>query len=243
MEQFYKAGLTEYDKYHYSHMPRINTVSQIKTLFSPEVKKQIEDHDALGAFGGNLPDNFSDWHHLCKAQWLEARSLLAGYLLSSQGDRVSAANSVEGRFPFLDHRLVEFASTIPPGYKIRGLNEKFVLKRAMKDDIPADITNRVKQPYMAPDSNCFVQENSPDYVREMFSKEMVAKAGLFNHKSLERLVNKCRRQSDRHLSFRDNMAFVGSLSSQLLWYQFIENFKMPEAIKADQFSVYMDKTV
>lgn len=242
LEQFYKAGLTEYDQYHYSHMPRISTVSQIKTLFTSGVKEQIGDHDAIAAYAANLPDSFADWHHLSRAQWLEARSLLAGYLLSSQGDRVSAANSIEGRFPFLDHRLVEFAAAIPPGYKIRGLNEKYVLKRAVKDDIPSSITDRVKQPYMAPDSNCFVQADSPQYVAEMFSPGMIAKAGLFSQAPLERLIQKCRRLSDQHLSFRDNMAFVGALSTQLLWYHFIEHYERPEPIPFDQFSVMIDHT-
>ena len=243
MEQFYKVGLTDYDQYHYSHMPRINTVRQIKTLFSAEVRKQINGHDAVAAYGNDLPDDFSNWHHLSRAQWLESRSLLAGYLLSSQGDRVSAAHSIEGRFPFLDHRLVEFAATIPPGYKIRGLKEKFVLKRAMLNDVPPEIRDRVKQPYMAPDSNCFVQSDSPEYVNEMFSPGLVAKAGLFSQKPLDRLVQKCRRLSGSHLSFRDNMAFVGTLSTQLLWYHFIENFQMPEPIKRDQFSVFEDRSV
>jgi asparagine synthase (glutamine-hydrolysing) len=243
LEQFYKTGLNEFDKYHYSHMPRINTVSQIKTMFAADVRECTKDHDAIASYSKNLPDDFSEWHHLSKAQWLEARSLLAGYLLSSQGDRVLAANSIEGRFPFLDHRLVEFASTIPPGYKMRGLNEKFVLKKAMQADIPDNIIKRVKQPYMAPDSNCFVQDDSPEYVNEMFSSEMVSRAGIFNEKSLERLVQKCRRLSGTHLSFRDNMAFVGALSTQLLWYHFIDNFQMPEPIEKDKFSVYVDKTV
>jgi len=153
-----------------------------------------------------------------------------------------AANSIEGRFPFLDHRLVEFAATIPPGYKIRGLNEKYVLKRAMSKDLPDNIIARVKQPYMAPDSNCFVQDDSPEYVKEMLSSEMVSKAGLFSPVPLERLIQKCRRLSRTHLSFRDNMAFVGTLSTQLLWYHFVEDFQIPEPIKPDQFSVMIDKT-
>lgn len=243
LEQFYKTGLEDFDKYHYSHMPRLSTVSQAKTLFSAETKKAIEGHDAISAYGKNLPDRFDDWHHLARAQFLEAKSLLAGYLLSSQGDRVSAANSIEGRFPFLDHRLVEFAAAIPPGYKIRGLNEKFVLKKAMAGELPANITNRVKQPYMAPDSNCFVQPDSPEYVQELLSSEMITRAGIFSEVGVERLHRKCRRMADKHLSFRDNMAFVGMLSTQLLWYQFIEKFEMPAGLPRDDFKVWVDKTL
>ena len=124
LETFYKRGLAEIDKFHFSHMPRIYTTSRIKDFFTPDVHDSLSDYDSLATLESNLPDGFNKWHHLAKAQYLEANTLLSGYLLSSQGDRMAMANSIEGRFPFLDHRLVEFAATIPPWYKIRGLNEK-----------------------------------------------------------------------------------------------------------------------
>jgi asparagine synthase (glutamine-hydrolysing) len=164
--------------------------------------------------------------------------LLAGYLLSSQGDRVSAANSVEGRFPFLDHRVVEFAASIPPGYKIHGLNEKYVLKKAMRPEIPSEILERVKQPYMAPDSNCFVQADSPDYVAELLSETALTHSALFNPKAVGLLYKKCRRGAGTHLSFKDNMAFVGILSMQLLANQYLDNFELPDAPDRDEFAVW-----
>ena len=75
-----------------------------------------------------LPRDFDRYDHLGKAQWLESVIFMSGYLLSSQGDRVSMANSVEGRYPFLDYRVIEFAATLPSDYKLHGLNEKFILK-------------------------------------------------------------------------------------------------------------------
>ncbi len=68
------------------------------------------------------------------AQYLESKTLLANYLLSSQGDRMAMAHSIEGRFPFLDHRLVEFACTIPVSLRMKVLNEKNILKKAMGVD-------------------------------------------------------------------------------------------------------------
>ena len=59
---------------------------------------------------------------------IEVRTLLSGYLLSSQGDRMLMANSVEGRFPFLDRRVVALAESLPAAYKLRVLDEKHVLK-------------------------------------------------------------------------------------------------------------------
>lgn len=242
LEEFYKTGLDRIADFHFSHMPRINTTTRIKDFFSDETKNRVADHDAVAAFGRDLPDNFDNWHHLSRAQYLECKSLLAGYLLSSQGDRVSAANSVEGRFPFLDHRIAEFGATIPPLYKIFGLNEKFLLKRAMQPEIPKEILQRVKQPYMAPDSNCFVQSDSPDYVMDMLSESALESTGLFNPKSVGMLVKKCRRGAAAHLSFRDNMSFVGILSTQLLVKHFIDEFQMPKSPDRDAFTVWHEMT-
>lgn len=242
VEQFYKAGIDQTDRYYFSHIPRINTTSKIKDLFSAETKAAVADHDTLAAFGRDLPEGFASWHHLARAQFLEAKSLLAGYLLSSQGDRVAAANSIEGRFPFLDHRVVEFAATIPPGYKIYGLNEKYILKKAMADALPKNITERVKQPYMAPDSNCFVQPDSPAYIDEMLSEEALTRRGIFNPAAVTKLRNKCTRFADTHLSFKDNMAFVGILSTQLLGHLYVDTFTPPDVPARDAFTVWHDET-
>ncbi len=240
LETFYKAGLGDIDKFYFSHYPRINTTTKVKEFFSDEVKTKLAGNDSLGVFGRDLPDNFHRWHHLCRAQYLEAKSLLAGYLLSSQGDRVGAANSIEGRFPFLDHRVVEFAATIPPLYKIHGLKEKFLLKKAMLKELPKEIIARVKQPYMAPDSNSFVQPDSPAYVAEIMSENALRQSGLFNPGPVQKLRKKCETLSHAHLSFKDNMSFIGILSTQL-WHQlYIQDYRPAEPIPRDKFSIWKE---
>lgn len=241
LEAFYKAGLQQHDQYHYSHMQRINTTSKLKDFFTEDVKAALVGEDALDAFGSNLPVGFGSWHHLLRAQYLESRSLLSGYLLSSQGDRMAAAHAVESRFPFLDHRVVEFAAQIPPWYKIRGLNEKFVLKRAMRRELPQQITQRVKQPYMAPDSNCFFQDNPPGYLSRVLSESSLKKTGLFQPRAVQALVAKCGRLKHAHLSFRDNMAFIGILSTQILAERLIEDFSRPEPLPRIKFKVWVQK--
>ncbi len=240
LETFYKAGLSKTDEYYFSHIPRINTTSKIKDFFSDDVCEAVGGYDAIGSYKKDLPEDFFSWHHLVRAQYLEARSLLAGYLLSSQGDRVAAANSVEGRFPFLDHRVVEFAATIPPLYKIHGLKEKFVLKKAMQKELPRQIVDRVKQPYMAPDSNSFVQDDSPEYIAAMLSPDNLKRVGIFKPEPVIKLGEKCKKLSHAHLSFKDNMSFIGILSTQLLHQYYIENFKCPDSPSRDVFTVYHD---
>lgn len=242
LETFYKEGLDDTDAYYYSHVQRIMTTSKVKSFFTKGVKEQVGEYDALAVFSRELPENFDRLHHLAKAQYLEARSLLSGYLLSSQGDRVAAAHGVEGRYPFLDHRVVEFAATIPPGLKIMGLKEKFILKKAMARELPKSILNRVKQPYMAPDSNSFVQPDSPDYINDLLSEDAIGRAGLFVPNMVSKLREKCTRLSHAHLSFKDNMSFVGILSTQLLVSRFIENFEQPAPIRRADCRVWQDNT-
>jgi asparagine synthase (glutamine-hydrolysing) len=242
LEAFYKTGLSDTDKYYFSHMPRMATATMIKNFYSADTKQRVQNHDAQAAFGRDLPPNFFRWHHLSRAQWLEARSLLAGYILSSQGDRVSAANAVEGRFPFLDHRVAEFAATVPPWHKILGLNEKFILKKAMAPELPKNILARVKQPYMAPDSNSFVQSDSPAYVRELLSEQAISHSGVFSPDAVTKLYGKCAKMSDKHLSFKDNMSFVAVLSTQLLCHHYLENFRPADPLPRTAFKVWLDQS-
>jgi asparagine synthase (glutamine-hydrolysing) len=240
LETFYKAGLGEIDKYYFSHIPRINTTTKIKDYFVGTIKEELCGYDALRAFEPQLSGNFLGWHHLARAQYLEARSLLSGYLLSSQGDRVTAGHSVEGRFPFLDPRVVELGTRIPPWHKILGLKEKMVLKKAMRQELPREITTRVKQPYMAPDSNSFMQPDSPEYVKDMFNEEAMGRFGVFEPRYVARLYEKCRNLSHAHLSFKDNMSFIGILSTHLLIDQYIDRFRSAPGPKREAFKVWQD---
>ena len=147
---------------------------------------------------------------------------MANYLLSSQGDRMAMANSVEGRFPFLDHRVVEFAGRIPTRYKMKALNEKNILKQAVGDILPASIVKRKKQPYMAPDIMSFFGDAEPDYLEYYLSDNLLKEAGMFRPKAVAQLLGKCRRKSRQ--GFKENMAFVGILSSQIVYEKMVKGF-------------------
>jgi asparagine synthase (glutamine-hydrolysing) len=157
----------------------------------------------------------SNWAGLSRDQYVEVQTLLFGYLLSSQGDRVAMANSVEGRVPFLDHRVIEFANALPPRYKLRGLREKAILRKAVEDLLPPKILNRVKQPYRAPDNQSFFRDGQASaLVQDLLSTERIRSAGYFDSTLVGRLVDKCR--AGKAIGFADNMAFVGILSTMLV---------------------------
>jgi asparagine synthase (glutamine-hydrolysing) len=220
LEAFFGSRLDSPDDALYSHLPRFRTTAGAKLFFSGELRKSLRGYDALADLRERLPADFGRWHPLSQAQYLETAHLLPGYILSSQGDRVAMAHAVEGRFPFLDHRVVEFAARIPPKLKIRGLREKHILREAMKDLLPPHIGNRTKQPYRAPDCQSFVGANAPGYVSHRLSAGDIAAAGYFEPNAVAKLSAKCR--NHKLIGFRDNMAFVGVLSTQLWHREFVQ---------------------
>jgi asparagine synthase (glutamine-hydrolysing) len=212
LQAFFRTGLDRLHDPLFSHLPRFALTRKITQFYSAEMQERVKGYDPLEELRTSLPTEFKHWHPLSQAQFLESGCLLPGYILSSQGDRVAMAHAVEGRFPFLDHRVVELAASLPPRMKVKGLREKHVLRRALGPRIPAEIVERPKQPYRAPDSESFLR---CDYVDALLSPAAVARAGYFDPAAVGRLLAKCRRRPAQ-VSAGDNMAFMGILSTQLL---------------------------
>ncbi len=216
LEAFFGAQQSALDDPLYSHLPRFRSSAGAKGFFSRDLREQIGSYDAIADLRDRLPADFMRWHPLSQSQYLESAYLLPGYILSSQGDRVGMANAVEGRFPFLDHRLIELASRIPPRLKLKGLVEKHILRQSVKDMLPADIAMRPKQPYRAPESRAFLRSSAAASVLDHLSPANIDAAGYFDAEFVDRLVQKCSRLAST--GFRDNLAFVGILSTQV-WHE------------------------
>jgi len=223
-QAFWKQGLSEANQPGFSHGPRWRTTTSIQKFFNAETAAGLSATPAPNVLA-SLPENFGNWSKLGQDQYLEILTLFGPYLISSQGDRMLMANSVEGRFPFLDVNVMDFCNSLPPSYKLRVLDEKHILKRVAKNIVAPDILTRKKQPYRAPDAISFVSPTAPDYVAEMLSPESVAATGIFDPRKVQMLYAKLRKRaaSDGQVVFSnaDNMAFVGILSTQLLASQFI----------------------
>ncbi len=221
LEAFFGSRLDEVHDPLFSHLPRFRTTAAAKVFYSAAFREQLGGYDALDALRSGLPSEFMHWHTLNQAQYLETAYLLPGYILSSQGDRMAMAHGVEGRFPFLDHRVVEMAARIPVALKMRGLREKHVLREAFAPMLPHTIAQRVKQPYRAPDAPSFVGEGAPPWVAERVAPCALEETGFFNEGAVGKLMAKCAK--GRPLGFKDNTALVGILSTQLWHKQFMRN--------------------
>jgi len=219
---FFRHGLTEVDHLGYSHLIRWRNTARQQRLFSAELRETLfeeRQYNPVEEFLTSLDRSLSDWSSLAQAQYIEVATFMSPYLLSSQGDRMMAANSVEGRFPFLDHRVVEFCGRLPPSLKIRGLQEKYVLRKSAQGLLPSQVWKRRKQPYRAPIHPSFLGQ-SFDYVETLLSPDAVQASGVFDPHAVARLVRKCR--AGTRVSEGDDMALVGVLSTQLLYYLFVE---------------------
>ena len=212
---FFGQGMEHIGRPVFAHLPRWSTSARALALLSPELRASVAGFDPMALVESRLPASIMRWAPLARDQYVEAKTLLAGYLLASQGDRAAMAASIEGRYPFLDHTLVEFANRLPPQWKIHGLSEKHVLRKALAGLLPDDILRRTKQPYRAPDSQSFFIDGRPlDYVAEAFDPDALRADGMFDAAAVARLYAKAR--SGKATGFADNQAFVGILSTRLL---------------------------
>lgn len=226
LEAFFGVGIENPGLPYFSHLPRYASTSKAKMFYSDALKQELRDN-AIDILESSFHKDIKSWHPFNQSQYIEAKSLMAKYLLSSQGDRMLMANSVEGRFPFLDHNVIEFANKLNPKLKMKVLNEKYLLKKSMSRYLPEEIINRHKQPYRAPDIPSFVNNKNQEYVQYLTSISKIKDYGYFDPRKVEKFMKKV--MTGRATGYSDNMAFMAILSTQLLHYLFVE--KMTDVIK------------
>ncbi|MEF3115179.1 asparagine synthase (glutamine-hydrolyzing) [Streptomyces chrestomyceticus] len=154
-----------------------------------------------------------------KAQWLEYKTLLAGYLLSTQGERMSLAHSVENRCPFLDPAVVRAAASVNLRFD-DGFEEKAILKKAFRGELPESSLTRPKQPYRAPGAAVFKKQR-PDYLDLLLSDAELTKLDCVDPVFARKLVNKIMTTPDEQISTKEDQAFVYLLSTAVLNQQFV----------------------
>ncbi|NLP01056.1 MAG: asparagine synthase (glutamine-hydrolyzing) [Fibrobacter sp.] len=217
---FFRKGLTDTSNPCYSHLLRWVNTSRIKRFFTEQYRSAFdEQQNVMEQVVSFMDPEIFRWDPLCQAQYLEISLFMSGYLLSSQGDRMMMGRSVEGRFPFLDYRVIEFAATVPPEYKLNGMNEKYILKKTYGSQIPESVVKRSKQPYRAPVSQCFVSD-SDSLPSRVISPSSIAQAGIFDPQRVSLLLEKVK-SNPGQISAVDDMAVAAIDSTQLLYHYFI----------------------
>jgi asparagine synthase (glutamine-hydrolysing) len=115
-----------------------------------------------------------------------------------KADKMTMANSVELRVPFLDHRVVEYAATIPSALKLHRGQVKWILKQAVHDRLPREILRRKKRGFPTPLALMF-QHDLSDYLHDLLLSSQCLDRLYFQRQTVEKLVHEhCTRQKDHH---------------------------------------------
>jgi asparagine synthase (glutamine-hydrolysing) len=234
LRAFFARSLSDPEDPVFSHRVRWSNGARNGALLHEDLRSSLAGYDPVEEIARALPADFGRRTHLAQAQTLEMESFLPGYLLSSQGDRVAMAHSVEGRFPFLDHRLIELAARIPDRWKIRGLDEKHILKRVAARHLPEAIARRRKQPYRAPIGEAFGGvDGLAGPLDHLLTPGAIARSGIFDPAKVSHLR---RRLREGHvLGEVQNMAAMLVLSVQTLHEHFVSGFpRIVEAREPDR---------
>lgn len=198
-----------------SHYARWRQFKFFERFFSPGMRERVKEArypDYYGSLDMDLVQELEQWTDIQKSQYFEIKTFLTQYLLSSQGDRVSMANSVEVRFPFLDDELVDYCMSLNDGLKIRALNEKYILKKIAGKYLPRELVNRKKFPYRSPvDAGIFMGD---PYIKQILSRKSVESFNIFDPLKTETFINSI--TDKRMLSEREAMLFMGIMTTQVL---------------------------
>lgn len=198
-----------------SHYTRWRQFGFFERFFSDSVKSVINEMQYPNYYRSlNLESvqEIRKWTDIQKSQYFEIETFLSRYLLSSQGDRVSMANSVEVRFPFLDDELVEYCMSLNDKFKIRALNEKYILKKIAEKYLPYELVNRKKFPYRSPlDVKKIICD---PYMKYMLSEEGIGRFNLFDAIKINGFINSILIKDT--LSERETMLLMGVMTLQTL---------------------------
>jgi asparagine synthase (glutamine-hydrolysing) len=190
-------------------------------FYSPAMRAALADYTAYHDLGLDH-ERMRRWHPLNRSLYLGARVHLAGLLLNAKGDRVAMHSSVETRYPFLDEEVFAFLARLHPRWKLRGLREKYLLRRLAERWLPAEIARRRKAMFRAP-FDSFHGQAVPPFIEQLLSEESLRKTGYFDPSAVRhwrRALHDLRPGSTRRTSIE--MGLAGVISTQMWHHQFID---------------------
>jgi asparagine synthase (glutamine-hydrolysing) len=156
-------------------------------LYSGGLRESLSGHNPFEDLD-LTNERMAKWHPLNRSLYVGYKVMLAGLLMVSKGDRIAMHNSVEARYPFLDDDVIQFCSQIAPEYKLRGMTEKWILRRVAERTLPKKIANRPKTMFRASLSGTFLGPHRPAWVDQLLSPESLAATGYFDAKNVSKQV-------------------------------------------------------
>jgi asparagine synthase (glutamine-hydrolysing) len=206
------------------------TVREVTAYYSKDMRAQLRGYCPEADIAQTLDtERMACWNPLSQSLYFSTKVNLPNYLLGPHGDRAAAAAGVEAFFPFLDHHLVEFAAHLPNDLKLRGREEKYLLKRAVEEILPGQIIRRKKSPMTSPTSPAFLSPDACAYAQRLLSPPVIREKGYFDGQRVSQMVKRLQQRDlsrDRNNRMDVMLSFplVGVLSVQVFDELFISGF-------------------
>jgi asparagine synthase (glutamine-hydrolysing) len=186
-------------------------------FFNERMLEAVRDHNPYQDLEPNL-ERIRRWHPFNRSIYVGGRAHLPGLLMNAKGDRVAMHSSVETRYPFLDERVFDFLARLHPRWKMRGLTDKYLLRKVAERWLPRQIAWRRKAMFRAP-FDSFYSERAPTFVDQLLSEESIRRAGYFNPAAVTHYRQAFRAMSKRSpIRVTLEMGLVGVIATQL-WHQ------------------------
>jgi len=185
IKRFIRGGVLPFEERYLSWVSFFEN-AQLKNLYSQDMRAEL-GKQRPGSVHKDYFAEVANLDALDRALYLDAKTYLPDDLLTL-GDRVSMANSLELRVPLCDHKLFEFSSSIPSHLKLKGLNMKYLFKKATSKLLPPKILNQKKQGFMVPLAGWLQNELRPQ-VEECLSQKNVKSRGYFDYKYVRRMLD------------------------------------------------------
>ena len=157
-----------------------------------------KDHDVFYelAKGLDIQTKLTGRHLVNQSAYLWSKSTLQNYILSVLGDRSEMAHSIEGRVPFLDHKIAEFAMKLPMHLKIREMNEKYILKEATRPVLTDTIYKRIKHPFLSAPIRAKSNLKFYDFIQQTLRSDTLKQLRIFDREKIIQTLDKLHTRPD-----------------------------------------------
>lgn len=170
----------------------VSTMGHLKSLpfYSTELIDRFAQRDVYKIFLNQIDvqGQLAEREPVHKSLYLWSKTILPNYILRMLGDGVEMAHSLEGRVPFLDHKVVELICLMPVSMKIRGLTEKYVLREAARPFLTDTVYRRQKHPFLAPPSTLKPSKALFQFTQDILRSSEMASVPFYNQAAVIQLL-------------------------------------------------------
>ncbi|MGH9326861.1 MAG: asparagine synthase (glutamine-hydrolyzing) [Terriglobia bacterium] len=186
--------------------------AKVRSVLADDYVRSLDGRDGIQNFLDELdvPGQLAGRNSLHQSLYLWAKTRLPNYILTVLGDRMEMAHSVEGRVPFLDHRLVELIRSQPVAQKIRGGSQKYVLRESLRNVITETVYKRHKHPFLTPPAMINARSRFSLLIQDTLRGPSLRSMPFFDQRKLIRLLDDLQTEDECSRAASDQLLMIAT---------------------------------